>query len=706
MAAQELERSTAGNDAERTGFQLPEVIPMKQINPGRSSTGIDGNAVIAVTAAAAVAGDVLSKTVGIDQAGAVTSKKIRGLTRREFIAAAGLGLAGVGADTVLAACSPPPRPEKLPPEPPTPSFTLTDTLVASLKTTGVTDSQAWGREKFKPEIAALVAEYPSDTVRTMVMNVAEQSGGPGLIFGVNSLGRRLFYFGADSSGSGGAFVAVPDSAQASNVALPVSADLTRLEYRYTDSAGNFLDPRSGVLTGAGTGIPDAKFKRSQPAVPDSEVDKFVNKLTDPLSRLVKDSVISEQDVNAEFMLKVKYDQSGDQLFGVLEKVSGKGENSVYVVTPSGEVHQLGQVEDPMNPGRYLRAEVDAKTGEIGLYRNAELAGDVKKVDSTGAAEVELIGIPTPAPKPSATPTKVATVEVTLTPTPTATPKPTETAIPTVEPVAPLEVANARMIFADDFEGPIVVQKPNSQFPPHWFYRQDDEGNDGRNYGAHLSIIDDPTSIKHGRVLKAQITGNPFHEPDGYKWRAMLHWGGPGGAGNPELDETLMAPCGLSTDIWLSKNLVPGTPKPTFSVQNFFIKDKTVPKGFWTFGIGLTPGFTSDTLIPTIITSDNHRYQIVPNPLLTYENWFNLTTRFNPDRSVTVYINGQPCKYLPGVNNRFTIPQSSDPGYYETEVGLYAQPGETGTSNNPQMNPNQVLPNGSYLLYDNAKVLKW
>lgn len=412
----------------RGAVGLPDSIPLTPITVNRWQVSPDGLAMAAGLAVGAVVFGGDNKTPNgknISQPDQSSEPLVlRGrLSRRRFLQIATIG----GAGAVLAACMPGSDPQPRPTEgklsaAPTPTVDINPNLLVSLRTdVNFVDNQTWGRKTFGPQMDALARQFSPERVKAMRMNVSGALGEGnkllGYAFDVLEGAKRYLYFGADQTGSGGAYVAIPDAATIAvangvEIGFPINQKQDRFVHKYVDQNSNYLDPRMGMMVGAGSGVTvDAK-----------EINTFLSDISQQTSDFVKDQVLAQKDDQALFTLKVKYDDKGNQLFGVFEEVNDKNETSIYVISKKTGIHKLEQVQG-------YTYQLNKTTGEIELYQDGQLAGRVKSVGSTGQVQVEIPGIDTATPKATDTLTPTATATITLTPNPTATPRPTETQRP-------------------------------------------------------------------------------------------------------------------------------------------------------------------------------------------------------------------------------------------------------------------------------------
>lgn len=400
-------REVLGQPSETNAFiQLPtvELDLTRQLDQWRSTVGLPES--------------IASNPVGVNQwyAGSEGSLGVLGLgaasfwslfdgSRRSFLRLAGAGGIGLGL-TYLAACagrgSLPETPQGISA---TPTVDIDPKLLTSLqKDVSFVDNQSWAKLNFGPQLAALSFQFGSERVKAMRMDVSEGLGPSneflGYTFDIAEGNKKYMYFGADPTGSGGAFVAVPDSAfiekkNGIEVAFPINQNQDRFVHKYVDQYGNYLDPRMGMVVGVGAGV----------TVSAEEINKFLGEMAPQLRNFVKDEVLGKNDDHAQFHFKVKYDPDkvGGDLFGIFEELNGNGNTSIYVVSRSSGIHKLDQVQG-------YTYHLNRQSGEIELYQSGRLAGEVQSVTSTGQVKPEIFPIATVVVTPSPEPT-AATVPI-------------------------------------------------------------------------------------------------------------------------------------------------------------------------------------------------------------------------------------------------------------------------------------------------------
>lgn len=375
-------------------------------------------------------------------------------------------------------------------------------------------------------------------------------------------------------------------------------------------------------------------------------------------------------------------------FVLVEEVTNVWEgNNIFLVTQEDQVSQAPPL--PPNYGYFL----DEETGRVHIVYLPMAVKNYTQSDGLVTPTPILTPKDTLTPTPSPTPSHTPTPTYTFTPTATGTATPTATATftltptrtrtPTMTPTrtetpTPTETPRPNIIFQDDFENGLIVTPGN---PDHW--------NNLIQQGARVELIDDPTGSGRGKVLKGFVFGDAPLDQGEYKRRGYPDWyTGPW----PNGVINIPAPCGISVDVWVSRQLIPGgspTYKPSGVLHGIGANSRNTGEAIYGNGLVLgrdggplgfmdTPGGWTKCTLP-----------------FYYERWIELTILVMPDGKILVYQDGQLNTNL---DDTLVLPSEANIGIIGGHAGLY-----TSKGSNPHA---PDYPDGAFVLNNNYKVFTY
>jgi hypothetical protein len=288
--------------------------------------------------------------------------------------------------------------------------------------------------------------------------------------------------------------------------------------------------------------------------------------------------------------------------------------------------------------------------------------------------------PSPSPSASSTPSPTATLSPTGTATPTITSTPTFTPTPTRTPT-PIP----RVIFQDDFERGLLWGVSGSAH--YWNYLH--------YSGSVVEVIDDPTALNKGKVMKASIAGESRFDQETYKRRGYPDWYN----GSWPYARNLSAPCEMSVDLWMSREIyrtINAVSPAWFSPLSIFANHYRTGEVYWVATLGIDRFGNLNMGAGTGLSDDRREYRELQGRLIA-ETWGRLTLRVERNGKILPFLDGE---LLIDPENAIRIPSQAKIGTIGGHAGLY-----TGTGNRLS-DLKYDFPEGAYILNDNFEILCW